>query len=60
MVSVMILCVMASLMLVGSKLGALNGVKRVFLVGVIIYGVGTLVAAVSWNIEILAISGQND
>ena len=47
--------VMASLMLVGSKLGAINGVKRVFIIGVLIYGVGTLVAAVSWNITILAL-----
>jgi len=35
--------VMASLMLVGSKLGAVNGVKKVFIIGVLIYGVGTLV-----------------
>jgi EmrB/QacA subfamily drug resistance transporter len=47
--------VMASLMLVGSKLGAINGVKRIFIIGVLIYGVGTLVAAVSWNITILAL-----
>ncbi|MCP4363414.1 MAG: MFS transporter, partial [Chloroflexi bacterium] len=47
--------VMASLMLVGSKLGAMNGVKKVFLVGVVIYGIGTLIAAVSWNIQILAL-----
>ncbi len=47
--------IMASLMLVGGKLGALRGVKRIFIVGIIIYGVGTLVAAVSWNIEILAL-----
>ncbi len=47
--------VMASLMLVGSKLGALNGVKKVFLIGVVIYGIGTLIAAVSWNIQILAL-----
>ena len=47
--------IMASLMLVGGKLGALKGVKRIFIIGVIIYGIGTLVAAVSWNIEILAL-----
>jgi len=47
--------VMASLMLVGSKIGAINGVKKIFLVGVVIYGVGTLIAAVSWNIQILAL-----
>ena len=47
--------VMASLMLVGGKLGAIHGVKKIFIVGVIIYGVGTLVAAISWNITVLAI-----
>ena len=47
--------VMASLMLVGGKLGSLHGVKKIFLVGVVIYGVGTLVAAVSWNVQILAL-----
>ena len=47
--------VMASLMLVGGKLGALQGVKKIFLIGVIIYGVGTLIAAVSWNVQILAL-----
>ena len=47
--------VMASLMLVGSKLGAIHGVKKVFLIGVVIYGIGTLIAAVSWNIQILAL-----
>lgn len=47
--------VMASLMLTGGKLGALNGIKKVFIIGVLIYGVGTLVAAISWNITVLAI-----
>jgi len=46
--------VMASLMLLGGKLGALKGVKRIFLVGVVVYGIGTLVAAVSWNVTVLA------
>jgi len=44
--------VMASLMLLGGKLGALKGVKRIFLAGVVVYGVGTLVAAVSWNVTV--------
>jgi EmrB/QacA subfamily drug resistance transporter len=47
--------VMASLMLVGGKLGGLKGVKRMFLIGVAIYGVGTLIAAISWNVTVLAI-----
>jgi MFS family permease len=46
--------VMASLMLSGGKLGAIWGAKKVFIIGVITYGVGTLVAAVSWNISTLA------
>lgn len=47
--------VMAALMLVGGKLGSIYGVKRIFIIGVIIYGIGTLVAAVAWNITVLAI-----
>jgi MFS family permease len=45
--------VMASLMLAGGKLGAIRGVKRMFTGGLIIYGVGTLLAAISWNVGIL-------
>ena len=47
--------IMASLMLVGGKLGGIHGVKRIFIVGVLIYGAGTLVAAISWNIAVLAL-----
>jgi MFS family permease len=47
--------VMASLMLLGGKLGALRGVKRMFIVGVVIYGAGTVLAAISWNVASLAI-----
>ncbi len=47
--------IMASLMLVGGKLGAIHGVKKIFIVGVVIYGFGTLLAAVSWNTTVLAI-----
>jgi MFS family permease len=47
--------VMASLMLVGGKLGALRGVKRMFILGVLIYGAGTVLAAASWNITSLAL-----
>ncbi len=47
--------VMASLMLVGGKLGALRGVKRMFILGVLIYGTGTVLAALSWNITSLAV-----
>ncbi len=47
--------VMASLMLTGGKLGALKGIKKVFIIGVVIYGVGTLIAALSPNIAVLAL-----
>ena len=47
--------IMASLMLVGGKMGGVYGVKRIFVLGVIVYGVGTLVAAISWNIGVLAL-----
>ena len=42
-------------MLVGGKLGALRGVKRMFVLGVLIYGTGTVLAALSWNITSLAL-----
>jgi EmrB/QacA subfamily drug resistance transporter len=45
--------VMASLMITGGKLGAIRGVKRMFVVGLIIFGVGTALAATSWSLEIL-------
>ncbi len=45
--------VMASLMITGGKLGALRGVKAMFTVGLAIFGVGTLLAAVSWNVGTL-------
>ncbi|MBN2168902.1 MAG: MFS transporter, partial [Actinobacteria bacterium] len=41
--------VMASLMLVGSKVQDILGRKRTFLIGTIIYGTGTLVATCSLN-----------
>ena len=46
--------VMAALMLTGGKIGAIYGVKRMFTLGIVIYGVGTLLAAFSWNIYALA------
>ncbi len=47
--------VMASLMLVGGKLGDIYGVKRMFMVGMGLYGAGTLLAASSWNLGVLII-----
>jgi MFS family permease len=45
--------VMASLMMGGAKLGDIIGRKRAFLIGVVIYGVGTLTAAISPNVMVL-------
>lgn len=47
--------VMASLMLLGGKIGDLFGRKKAFIVGALIYGIGTLLAAISPNITILII-----
>ncbi|MGI9586534.1 MAG: MFS transporter, partial [Acidimicrobiia bacterium] len=47
--------VMASLMLTGAKLGKMLGAKKVFRVALLIYGAGTLIATVSWSIEVLAL-----
>ena len=38
--------VMASLMLAGGKLGAIRGADRVFVAGCVVFGLGSLVAAV--------------
>jgi EmrB/QacA subfamily drug resistance transporter len=45
--------VMASTMLMGAKLGDMYGRKKVFIVGVAVYGVGTMVAALSPNAGVL-------
>ena len=45
--------VMASLMLAGGKLGAIQGAARVFVVGCAVFGIGSLVAAFSPNLGIL-------
>ena len=42
--------VMASLMLVGGKLGDIYGVKRMFMVGMGLYGAGTFLAASSFRL----------
>lgn len=47
--------VMASLMLTGAKIGKIHGAKKVFRISLWIYGVGTLIAAFSWSIEVLAL-----
>lgn len=47
--------VMAALIMTGAKLGDVRGIKRMFTIGIVIFGVGTLLAAVSWNIWILTL-----
>jgi MFS family permease len=45
--------VMASFMLLGGKLGDIYGMKKTFIVGMILYGIGTLTAALTPNLAIL-------
>jgi MFS family permease len=45
--------VMASMMLCGAKLGDMYGRKKVFLIGTVIYGVGTATASLSPNVAVL-------
>ncbi len=45
--------VMAGLMLTGGKLGDLWGRKRAFVIGLCIYGTGSALTAVSWNVPSL-------
>src|SRR5256885_6016744 len=47
--------VMASLMITGGKIGQIIGRKRAFALGCIIYGVGSLVTAVSPNLGVLLV-----
>lgn len=45
--------IIASFIITGAKLGDIYGKKKAFLIGAIIYGVGTLTAALSPNVGIL-------
>jgi EmrB/QacA subfamily drug resistance transporter len=47
--------VMAALMIAGGKLGDLLGRRKVFGIGHAIYGVGTLLTAVSWSVPALTL-----
>ena len=47
--------VMASLMITGGKLGALFGRKRVFAIGCVIYGLGSLTTSLAPNLTVLLI-----
>jgi len=44
---------MAAFMITGAKLGNIYGTKRIFLIGAVTYGVGTLMAASSVNVGML-------
>jgi len=45
--------IMAAFMITGAKLGSMYGTKRVFLIGMVLYGVGTLTAALAPNVGVL-------
>ena len=45
--------IMAAFMITGAKLADMYGTKRIFLIGTVMYGVGTLTAALSQNIGML-------
>lgn len=46
--------VMAGLMLVGAKLGDIFGRKRVFMIGLVVYALGSALTAASWSVPSLA------
>ena len=45
--------VMAALMMTGGKLGDIYGRRRVFMVGHVVYGVGSFLTAISWSVPSL-------
>ena len=47
--------VMAMLMITGGKLGDLLGRKRVFAIGLVVYGAGSFLTAISWSVPTLAL-----
>jgi EmrB/QacA subfamily drug resistance transporter len=47
--------VMAALMIAGGKLGDLLGRRKIFGIGLVVYGVGSLVTAVSWSVPVLTL-----
>ena len=47
--------VMAALMIPASKLGDLFGKKKIFIIGIIIFGIGTFIASISQNVLTLLI-----
>jgi len=47
--------VMAAGMLVGAKLATMFGTKRIFLIGIILYGIGTVIAALAPDVIVLTV-----
>jgi EmrB/QacA subfamily drug resistance transporter len=47
--------VMAALFMTGGKLGDVLGRRRVFTIGLVVYGTGSLVTAISWSVPVLAL-----
>ena len=47
--------VMAAFMITGGKIGALIGRRRAFAIGLVVYGIGSLITAVSPNLTVLII-----
>ncbi|HUU75338.1 MAG TPA: MFS transporter [Methanoregulaceae archaeon] len=47
--------IMASFMLFGGKLQDVLGRKRAFLFGIVLYGIGTFTASISWNAPVLLV-----
>src|SRR5438552_15432889 len=45
---------MAALMITGAKLGDIWGRRRAFTIGLLIYGAGSLLTALSWSVTALA------
>jgi MFS family permease len=44
---------MAALMMTGGKLGDIHGRRRAFMVGLVIYGCGSFLTAISWSVPAL-------
>ena len=44
---------MAAFMVTGGKIGDIIGMKKTFIIGSVLYGVGTLTAALSLNVLML-------
>lgn len=47
--------VMAALMITGGRIGDVIGRRRAFVVGMVLYGIGSLLTAVSWSVLVLAL-----